>query len=92
MSDVIAVRGGRLGSWRARLGLLLFVAILGLGVAHVGMQLLGDLAPLLIVLGVAAQYAALAGYRPELRSTPEARATVAYLLLHPPLPLAAPSP
>ncbi|WP_028644763.1 oxygenase MpaB family protein [Nocardioides sp. URHA0020] len=32
---------------------------------------------------------ALAAYRPELRGTPEARATVAYLLLHPPLPLVA---
>jgi uncharacterized protein (DUF2236 family) len=31
----------------------------------------------------------LAAYRPELESTPEARATVSYLLLHPPLPVAA---
>ena len=45
MADVITVPGGRLSSWRARLALLLFVAILGLGVAYVGMQLLGDLAP-----------------------------------------------
>jgi uncharacterized protein (DUF2236 family) len=33
--------------------------------------------------------AALAAYRPELGGTPEARATVSYLLLHPPLPLVA---
>src|SRR5256714_3601396 len=45
MSDVIVLPAGRLGPWRARLALLLFVAILGLGVAYVGMQLLGDLAP-----------------------------------------------
>ena len=34
--------------------------------------------------------AALAAYRPELRGTPEARATVGYLLLRPPLPLRRP--
>lgn len=36
--------------------------------------------------------ALLAAYRPELRGTPEARATVAYLLLRPPLPLVARAP
>lgn len=36
--------------------------------------------------------ARLAAYRPELRGTPEARATVAYLLLRPPLPLVARAP
>ncbi|GAA4741260.1 oxygenase MpaB family protein [Nocardioides endophyticus] len=36
--------------------------------------------------------AKLAAYRPELRSTPEARATVSYLLLHPPLPALARAP
>jgi uncharacterized protein (DUF2236 family) len=36
--------------------------------------------------------AALASYRPELRSTPEARATVGYLLLRPPLPMLARAP
>jgi uncharacterized protein (DUF2236 family) len=36
--------------------------------------------------------ATLAAYRPELRSTPEARATVAYLLLRPPLPIIARAP
>jgi len=35
---------------------------------------------------------ALASYRPELRSTPEAREAVRYLLLRPPLPLAARAP
>ena len=35
---------------------------------------------------------ALAAYRPELRGTPEAREAVAYLLLRPPLPLAARAP
>jgi uncharacterized protein (DUF2236 family) len=34
----------------------------------------------------------LAGYRPELRSTPEARETARFLLLHPPLPLLARAP
>jgi uncharacterized protein (DUF2236 family) len=36
--------------------------------------------------------AALASYRPELRGTPEARATVGYLLLRPPLPMLARAP
>ncbi|MDF1604844.1 oxygenase MpaB family protein [Nocardioides sp. YIM 152315] len=36
--------------------------------------------------------AALAAYRPELRGTPEARATVGYLLLRPPLPIVARPP
>lgn len=36
--------------------------------------------------------ARLAAYRPELRGTPEARATASYLLLRPPLPLAARAP
>jgi uncharacterized protein (DUF2236 family) len=36
--------------------------------------------------------ARLAAYRPELRGTPEARAAVRYVLLHPPLPLAARAP
>lgn len=36
--------------------------------------------------------ARLAAYRPELRGTPEARATVGYLLLRPPLPLVARPP
>lgn len=39
--------------------------------------------------GLAAQ---LAAYRPELAGTPEARATARFLLLHPPLPLAARAP
>ncbi|GAA1759369.1 oxygenase MpaB family protein [Nocardioides hankookensis] len=36
--------------------------------------------------------ATLAAYRPELHSTPEARATVGYLLVRPPLPLPARAP
>jgi uncharacterized protein (DUF2236 family) len=36
--------------------------------------------------------AALAAYRPELRSTPEAREAVSYLLLRPPLPVVARAP
>ena len=36
--------------------------------------------------------ATLAAYRPELRATPEAREAVSYLLLRPPLPLAARAP
>src|SRR6266446_344232 len=45
MSEAIALQGGKPGSWRARLALLIFVAILGLGFAYVGVQLLADLAP-----------------------------------------------
>jgi uncharacterized protein (DUF2236 family) len=41
---------------------------------------------------VAELAATLAAYRPELRGTPEARATVAYLLLRPPLPVVARAP
>src|SRR6478609_4493573 len=39
-----------------------------------------------------AQTAEVAAYRPELQGTPEARATVGYLLLRPPLPLLARAP
>ncbi len=41
---------------------------------------------------VAGLEATLAAYRPELRGTPEARTTVSYLLLRPPLPLLARAP
>ena len=45
MSDIIALPGRGPGSWRARLGAGLFVAVLGGGIAYVGAQLLADLAP-----------------------------------------------
>ncbi|MFC7493383.1 MULTISPECIES: oxygenase MpaB family protein [unclassified Nocardioides] len=50
---------------------------------------LGVVDPPTTVAGLAETIAA---YRPELRGTPEARATVAYLLLRPPLPVVARPP